>query len=309
MIVITTVFILSIVDISRNKNVSTSTTVVPVQTLGVSNITGYFAIDITLNDFADSTCENTLVLYTQLRGAITIKSTMIRPSACNVILQCQDCTFTGSLQQIMFEFGQSYASASSIDYKLTFPYYDGKSATFTIAERVMPNDPLRVFRGAEPTEISLSSTITQFLSINPADYFFYSLGSQIFRSNISNSQTGYSILPTGVTMGTTSDAASFWSHSFNGVRVAFSINANPNAVLVQQTGKFTLLDFFSKIFALISASYAALAFIMNRSEKYIVRWRETKQKQETQMATEMKVIATVPTVVAAPVQEKATPVQ
>lgn len=97
---------------------------------------------------------------------------------------------------------------------------------------------------------------------------------------MSQTSTGYSVTRNPTIFGSRTDGSSFWQSDKQHVHVQFVFSANPNAYLIQQIGRSTILDFFSKIFALISAGFAILAFGMSNMERLWKLIQHYRKKRE-----------------------------
>lgn len=76
-------------------------------------------------------------------------------------------------------------------------------------------------------------------------------------------------------LGSVVDLETFWKNDV-GLRLSFQFFANPNAYLINQQGRATILDFFSKIFALAAAASGALALVLTQLEAL---WDKIQEKR------------------------------
>lgn len=310
-IVAVTIFAFSILDAVNDLNVIEIGTVLPKESIGVDTVKGKYALRLALQNFGDSNCtlNSKDIIATNFEGSFTYSSILLSNSTCIVEFICASCYLSGTTQRIEFMFGQRFAAASAIDYTLSIPYFDTLVKELNITERVVPaNAQENMFKGAKPTEISLSLTTTKYLQISTVDYFFYNLVSKITKATFSTTSIGYSATRNPTTLGSTVHYTNFWSdQTTNGLSITFSLLSNPNAYYIQQQGKTTILGYFSTLFSLLAAAFSLLAVTMNLSEKihFLIQQRH-KQAQiakqasmlfketEMQQTTTNNVVADVP---------------
>lgn len=279
-----TVMIISIVDVARGGNVTERVTVVPKQVTNVTLVDGNYFIKLVLHNYLDSTCtvnSRVIGLEPNKNGNLTIEALLVdtNSSMCIVLINCTDCHLTGVSQSIALTFDQPLATASVIEYNVALPHYDGPAQSILVNELVKPDDDqATLFRGnSSATIISLSLTTTLLQTIDAVDYFFYSFGAQLFQKK-SPFYIGYSPIRNPTTRGSTVTHQNFFNHS--SVQVRFEFTVNPNGNFIQQEGKATILDLFSKIFALIGATGSVCVMIMLCIERINMRARNKAAVQK-----------------------------
>lgn len=161
---------------------------------------------------------------------------------------------------------ETFSMASSVTYQLQLPhfYQDGQ---LIVEQTIAPNDPALVLKGSKPTYIPLSLTKTVYSRLS-VDYFIFSLFSEILRIAPqwrSPTTIGYSVMHNPVELGSVASGSDFLAK--HGVSVKMSLQINPNALLIEEESKYTLLDLLSKIGALTSSLAVVVVIVMNNLEE------------------------------------------
>lgn len=298
LVIAITIVIISIIDISNKGNRIETATVVPKEVTAIDQVQGYYSIHLYLHGYGDTKC-NASDSFTGLDGAYTIYTTAFANATCLVQFTCANCSLQGSTQRLRFSFAHPFVAASAIYYILTLPYFMPKRSVFTMSERIFPDNTSHVFRGAVDTRISMSLTATLYTTLDTFDYFVFGIFSRLFGAKSIQEYTGYSAIRNPTSKGSTVDAQSFWQSSSDVMVVTFEFSANPTAYLISQQGKQNVLDFASRIFALIAAASGVLALIMATLEKLVhtieQRRKNSKDKPvENSTDVELKESSDVP---------------
>lgn len=274
---IVSITVISIVDIVRGENKIETASVVPKETLRTNIVNSTYKLVTHLVNYGDSNCNPTSYLITGFMGAHSLDSLLLDNYTCSITFVCTNCVLQGSSQMVKYFFAQTYAMAAAIDYQWSVPHFDSRFKTTQVSERIVPDNITHVFRGPKSTEISISMTTTLFAKLDPWDFFFYNILSKIFNSSSASDTLGYATVRNTPILGSTlAEASQFWNQV--SLSVSFEFIANPNAYFIQQIGRSTVLDFFSKIFALIAASASLIVMNMNLLERI---WKSIQQMRRT----------------------------
>lgn len=263
-----TILVLVLLDVTKSDNIIQTTSVVPVTNIRNATIEGYFRLDVMLYNFGTATCAG--VIVPSGWNGVKNESFAVVNNTCTATFECSACQLTGTSQQVAFDFPHSFAMATAISYKFTFPYYDTQQGNSSITYYTTPTNTSQVLRGDIATDFPISMTVTEYSQISGADYFFYHIGTRL-NPSLKRNTLGFTVVPSKPQLGSVADSGTFWRAQ--GVKVRISLVPNPNAYFINQIGRATILDMLSKLLALTSAAFAALAFVMQKLEQF---WHKHK---------------------------------
>lgn len=270
----------SIADVARGNNILQTTSVVPLTSLKQNIIQANFSCQVHLYNYGPEICSPTLE-HSGFKGNWNYSSIINSNNTCITTMFCNECVMQGGSPSIKLEYQSPFSFASSVVYNFTAPYYNGDTPMFSMTDAVYPVNRSLVLRGDQASQFYLSLTTTEFATIHSFDYFVYNIFSKIFSTLKPQSYLGYSMVRNPSVTGGTVNDEKFWQVKPSvGVQITFLMNTN--AYLVQQIGKATILDFFSKVFALFSAAFGLLALVLGVVEKY---WKMYQQRKRDKTST------------------------
>lgn len=284
-----TILSLLLVDLLRN-NVVDRKSIIPEQTLDANmtrSINGTYTIIILLHNFNHLDC----VPQTELLTGIVPKPKLeynLSNFTCKMVMECKNCVLDGSQQSLDLIWDSIYASASQIEVFIYLPHYI-PNERFYIYESLVPESTDSIFKGKiTPTHVALSLT-RAYRTVLVEDNF---LNSFLSRRPPGETTIGYVAAKFPSRIGSTVDSSNFFSQS--GLRILITFNSDPNVFRIEQESLSSILEWLSKLFALLSATFTLISVGMRFLEKLKAMAEDRLKKNNNNMSqTELKPIPIV----------------
>lgn len=284
------IFILFLLELIVN-NIFERMTVYPEQALSGNlntTISGDIAINFWFHGYADSLCNTTTLTFARFNGPITTNYTMFPNMTCAVTIRCgPQCRLDGTQQSIALFWNYYFAQTISIEYEIYIPHFE-PNKQFYISEMIVPTSDSEAFRGNIATTITIQLTKSLYKYLT-WDFFVYS-----FFTKSAGQQPTTLVGYTGMCtiffwytdyhlaskfvpdLGSTSNSSNYLATPI-GLRVTLLMQLNPNVFLIEQDGRTSVLEFFAKVFALVTAAHSAMAILM-MSLEFLVLCRSGKAR-------------------------------
>lgn len=273
-----------------NNNIIMRSTIIPENVVPADYppiVQGSYSILVRLHNYNDPTCapSQQLINGFEPKEQLLINSTKHANATCDLKLVCMKCKLTGVTQELQFMWNYPFAMASSIEYTILLPHFKNQEQ-FQVYELIIPETREVVFRGNQPTEASLSLLKSYYTPL-AKDYL---IGGIITRTSAADlTRVGYVATKFPTRYGSVSQDRDFVSSQQGlGITIRFTLNAN--VFMIEEEAKSSILEFVSKVVALIGAIEAVAAIIMNKIEEFqdcIQQRRQSTVKKNEIDAIEM----------------------
>lgn len=248
------------------------------------NVPANYELKILFHNFNDRQCKPTTMQVNGWSPQVhqQVNATKYENATCIVLLTCKSCLLTGQQQSIALAYDSPFAFASNIEYYLSVPHFVNGSV-FIAYENLAPEGNDLVFKGAQPSIVSISLTKSLHTKL-ATDYLIQNL---VTRSTIKDRTSfGYVAARYPTSLGSICNETNF--NANNGLALQFAFTVESSVLRIEQTARSSLLDYLSKIAALIGGVSSLVVLIMTLIEFVHVSIRNKREKAEQQNDVEMR---------------------
>lgn len=277
---------LSIIDLAGN-NIADRTSIIPSAALPpeLQNLTlvNTYSLKVLFHSFnlnPEACASNSLeITGFSPSNQQTVTFTKYSNSTCIMDFTCRDCQLLGNNQFIRIGYSSPFVSSSAIEYYMNVPHFLSNSSSFGLHEILTPTDSQSIFKGPEPTSVSIS-LIQSYYTYLARDYLF----NNVFSQSPVQSRTSIGFIATHFPtfLGSSANDTTFTSKQ--GLHFSIKFTVESTVFRISQEAKSSLLDFISKIAALIGAVSGVVMFlmiIMETIQDCIIRKQQERAKTET----------------------------
>lgn len=278
---------LLLIDISKN-NILVRSSIIPEQVIPKgypTDIFGTFVLNFKLFNYNAKECDTSVpVKYVGIQpvDSNTVPSVVARKyeqnATCDVTWTCTNCKLTGVTQLITFNWTYPFAMATAINYTVWLPHFytNSQQNPFLIQEQLVPPSTNLLFRGATPTELSMSLLRSYYTQLAP-DYLFGNIFSKL--SALELTRVGYVATRFPSRLGSTVSSGDF-ENSDQGLIINVQMSLNANVLMINEEARSSVLEFLSKLFALAGAVSSICIFSMSRLERLMLCIRKKPFKKQ-----------------------------